>query len=214
MKTDDLIAGLAARAKPVRRGTVPRMLTGGLLVAVAACLMLLSWWLGMRDMHQAMRDPSWWMKSLYTLALAVGGFLATLRLARPDGAPGKAWMVPVAAVAVLTALAAIELMHTPMAGWRTLFMGHSWRMCPWRILVIAAPVFLLTVWALRRLAPTRLAAAGAAAGLLAGGVGATVYGLRCDETAAAFTLVWYSVGVGVSTLAGALLGPMILAWRR
>ena len=79
-------------------------------------------------------------------------------------------------------------------------------------MVLAAPVFLGVAWALRRLAPTRLAMAGAAAGLLAGAVGATVYGLYCEETAAAFVVTWYTLGIAVCATAGALLGPRLLRW--
>jgi hypothetical protein len=47
---------------------------------------------------------------------------------------------------------------------------------------------------------------------LAGGVGATVYGLYCQETAAAFVATWYTLGVAACAAVGALLGPRILRW--
>jgi hypothetical protein len=62
------------------------------------------------------------------------------------------------------------------------------------------------------MAPTRLRLAGAAAGLLAGGVAATVYGLHCQEMTAAFVVTWYSLGVAASVAVGALLGPRLLRW--
>ena len=46
---------------------------------------------------------------------------------------------------------------------------------------VRLPVFVATLWAMKGLAPTRLALAGAAAGLLAGAVGAVVYTLHCPE---------------------------------
>jgi len=109
-------------------------------------------------------------------------------------------------------LAAHELMALPMSVWRADMMGaSSWR-CPIRITIIAAPAFALALWTLRRMAPTRPALAGAAAGLLAGALGATVYGLACQETAAAFTAWWYTLGVGVWAAVGALVGPRLLRW--
>lgn len=58
----------------------------------------------------------------------------------------------------------------------------------------------------------RLVLAGFAAGLLAGGVGASVYALACDETGALFVVVWYSLGVLACGEVGALLGPPLLRW--
>jgi hypothetical protein len=65
---------------------------------------------------------------------------------------------------------------------------------------------------LRQLAPTRLRLAGAGAGLLAGALGATVYGLHCPETGAAFVATWYSLGVATWAAIGAALGPRLLRW--
>jgi len=65
---------------------------------------------------------------------------------------------------------------------------------------------------LRQLAPTRLAIAGAAAGLLAGGVGASVYGLYCGETAATFVVIWYTLGIAAGAALGAVIGSRLLRW--
>ena len=66
--------------------------------------------------------------------------------------------------------------------------------------------------ALRGAAPTRLAWAGAGAGLLAGALGALAYALHCPEMAAPFLAVWYLAGMALPTLAGAWLGPRVLRW--
>jgi len=47
---------------------------------------------------------------------------------------------------------------------------------------------------------------------LAGGVGASVYGLHCPEMTAAFVVTWYSLGVAACAAVGALLGPRLLRW--
>ncbi len=51
-----------------------------------------------------------------------------------------------------------------------------------------------------------------AAGLLAGGVGASVYALWCRESTAAFVAVWYTLGIVACGGIGALLGPLVLRW--
>jgi hypothetical protein len=62
------------------------------------------------------------------------------------------------------------------------------------------------------MAPTRPRLAGVAAGLLASGLGATVYGLFCQETAAAFTAIWYTLGMLIWPAIGALVGGRLLRW--
>ncbi|HZW72970.1 MAG TPA: NrsF family protein, partial [Caldimonas sp.] len=66
--------------------------------------------------------------------------------------------------------------------------------------------------ALRSLAPTRLAAAGAAAGALAGGAGAAVYAWHCNEMTLPFVAVWYVLGMAIPAGLGALLGRRWLQW--
>jgi hypothetical protein len=91
-------------------------------------------------------------------------------------------------------------------------MGQSWRICAVSIGLMALPVFAATLVALKGLAPTQPALAGAAAGALAGGVGAAVYALHCMELTAPFLAVWYVSGIAVPVLVGAALGPRLLRW--
>lgn len=213
MKTDDLIAALAADARPVRRSAVWTRWALALLLASAlsALIMALAW--GVRpDIHQAMRTTPFWMKAGYTAALGVAGLLMVERAGRPGVRLGWGVALAAAAFVAILALAAHELMNLPMASWRADMMGSSARVCPWRILAISAPVFLIAMATLRWMAPTRPAVAGAAAGLLAGGLGATVYGLHCQETAAAFTAMWYTFGMALWPLVGAAIGRWALRW--
>jgi hypothetical protein len=213
MRTDDLIATLSAGATPVPRGLAWRRIGVACALALAAAfgVLMIGW--GLRpDLHTAMRTPPFWMKAGYTSVLAVAGLLLLDRSGRPGARGGVGLALLIAAVAGIIFLTARELMLLPMSAWRADMMGAtSWR-CPIRITVLAAPAFALALWTLRRMAPTRPALAGAAAGLLAGGLGATVYGLYCQETAAAFTASWYTLGVAVWAAIGALVGPRLLRW--
>lgn len=213
MKTDDLIAALAADASPVRRGAVWSRWALAILVAVilSAVIMTLGW--GVRpDIHQAMRTSPFWMKAGYTAALGAAGLLMVERAGRPGVRLGWGVFLAAAAVVVILGLATHELINLPLANWRADMMGSSARVCPWRILAISAPVFLIAMVTLRWMAPTRPSVAGAAAGLLAGGLGATVYGLHCQETAAAFTAMWYTLGMALWPLVGAAIGRWALRW--
>ena len=212
MKTTDLIAALAAEAPAVRMAPVTRLVGLGVVVGAALALALLVAWLGMRDLDQAIHTTAYWMKTLYTLAFASSGLWLVRRLARPGGAPGGAAVLAAGAFAVMVVLAGVELAQAGPEQWRALWMGHTMPLCSLRILALSTPVYLGIAVALRRLAPTRLAMTGAAAGLLAGGAGATVYGLYCDESAVTFVTAWYTVGMGLSAGLGALIGSRLLRW--
>ena len=212
MRTHDLIDLLAEDAAPARPlRFAPRLLGAALAGAVVSGLILVAW-LGVRPMHQAMHSPPFWMKAAYTSLLAVAGLMATVRLARPGARMGAALALAAVTVAWLAMMAMMETMRTPAAGQAHLWLGWTWAICPFRILALAAPVFAAELWLMRRMAPTRPALAGAAAGLLAGAVGATVYGFYCRETAAAFVVVWYSLGVAACAAIGAVVGARLLRW--
>lgn len=211
MRTDELIADLASRAAPAgpRAGRLGLGAGAGALVGGALMLALF----GLRpDLATAVGGFSFWMKAAYTASLSLGAAFALARLGRPEAGPTAFFWLLAAPSALLAGLAAVELAAAAPSEWRALILGQSARECPVRIVFLALPVFAGLVWAFRRLAPTRLRLAGAAAGLLAGAVGATVYGLHCPEATASFVAVWYTLGVGACALFGALAGPALLRW--
>ena len=119
------------------------------------------------------------------------------------------WLaLPLLAIALLSALQ----MSAPGADMPGLVLGHSSRVCAFLVTLTALPTLAATFWALRQLAPTRLRLAGAGAGLFAGATGAFVYSFHCTEGAAPFIAIWYTLGIAVTTLIGALLGPRLLRW--
>jgi hypothetical protein len=212
MKTDELIALLSHDLEPARRGMVLRWLLLGLISGMAVSALAMMTMLGPRpDLHAAMRNGAFWMKFCYTLALAVLGFVIVQRQARA-GADSRAPIVALAApVVALTVLAGMAL-AAPTANSAKLVMGETWMVCPWLIVSLSLPVFAGLFLALRRLAPTRLTMAGAAAGLVAGASAATLYGFHCPEMAAPFILIWYTLGIAAAAGLGAVLGRWMLAW--
>lgn len=212
MKTDDLIAMMASDAKPVARFSIPRRLALTGAAAAVVALVILVPWLGLRDMGQAVSDASYWMKTIYTGALGVGGFLLAERLARPGARSRYGFIVALAGILVMAVIAIVQLAFLSNEQWPAALLGSTWDKCPWRIGLLALPGLIAVLLAMRRFAPTRPALAGAGAGLFVGGVAATVYGLHCGETSAAFTLIWYTAGVAASMAIGALAGWRILRW--
>ena len=102
--------------------------------------------------------------------------------------------------------------RVPSSDWLTMWLGQTWKECPLLVLTLSAPIFAGLLWSFRRLAPTRLRAAGAAAGFAAGAWAATLYGLHCPEVSALFVLTWYSLGIALAAAVGALVGPRLLRW--
>lgn len=74
-------------------------------------------------------------------------------------------------------------------------------------LLLSLPALACILWALRGLAPTRVAQAGCAGGLLAGALGAAGYALGCPEAAASFMAIWYTLGIALAAWLGRALGP-------
>lgn len=210
MRTDELIRTLAADADPApRRAFAPRLLIAA-GAGAAFWLAILIWQFGMPA--QSAHAGWFWMKAAYSLLLATAGLMATVRLARPGGRVGAALWLGVGALAWLLMMAGHETMGAGPSQMAHLWLGDTWSICPVRILILAVPVFAGALWVLRGAAPTRLALTGAAAGLFAGAVAAEVYGLYCQETAAAFVVAWYSLGIAACAALGALAGRYLLRW--
>jgi hypothetical protein len=213
VRTEDLIEALALHTPAQPAAAVPRRLAAAVGVGALAAFAVLLAWLGLRpDLAQAARGVFFWIKLAYPLALALAGAALVERYGRPDGQGGRRWLLVAAPVVVLALIAlASSLGESPprlMADW----LGRSWRVCAFHVLALSAPAFAATLWAFRRLAPTRPRLAGFAAGLMAGGTGAAVYCLACAEATALFVVTWYSLGVFACAAIGALLGPRLLKW--
>ena len=213
MRTDQLVTLLAADAAPVRRRAVSRRLLLALAVAlpVSAAWMLLAYGVR-RDLIEAMFWPMFWVRLLLGAGIALAAFVVVQRLARPGVPVRGAWLGLAAPVLLIWLLAGAALLAAPQEERTALVWGHTWRSCAIDIAVVSLPMFAALLWALRGLAPTRPALAGAAAGALAGGAGAMVYALHCPELAAPYIAVWYLAGIALPVVAGALVGPRLLRW--
>lgn len=213
MRTEELARRLAASASPVRpRAASTRLAVAALAALPVAGALLLVIWRLRPDLDTAWQLPLFWVKLLLPLALALGGAWVVQRLARPGVEVG--WRVAgvVAPVAFLWALGIATWASNPEADREALLFGATWRHCPVSILLLSLPTLAAGLFALRRLAPTRLRLAGAAVGAMAGGSGAAVYALHCPEMSPVFLAVWYVLGMALPVLLGASLGRWLLRW--
>jgi len=213
MNTDDLIRALGSDVPAVRRGALRRRILAGLIAGGLVSLLLIALGLGFRpDLWIAMHGFAFWMKWGYTASLGLVAIAATIRLARPDPMPLRfLWLLAIP-VLLLAGLGIGELAQKPARDWLAMWLGGSWKVCPWLVLTLSMPIFVGLLWSFRRLAPTRLRATGAAAGLAAGASAATLYCFHCGEVSALFVLTWYSLGIVLAAGLGALAAPRLLRW--
>jgi len=212
MKTEQLIAAMTADAKttemPIGR-TLWLAFAGGLLVA--ALIFFLE--VGPRaDLAAALSEPRFLFKCLLTVSLLVSAMGLVWHLASPGAVP-IGWVVALCAVPVLLAGAALtEMITTPPSGWEDLVFGMNWRICMYLIPTLSAAPLIALILALRHGATSHPVLAGAAAGLLATGIGATLYATHCQSDSPMFVAVWYVIATAVVTSVGALLGARLLRW--
>jgi hypothetical protein len=214
MKTDDLVALLSTNLEPVDRKALVRTL----YVAIAAGSIVA---LGIAVIGLGVRADLLTNRALMFLAIklafAIGivglALLYLARLARPGGERKVSSPLLVAVpFLVIMVLAAISLGSAPPSHWERMIVGDEWLECLLSIPIIAIVPFAISIWAVRKAAPTNLARAGACAGLVAGGVSALAYALHCTDDSIPFIAIWYGGTIVLCTLAGAALGPRLLRW--
>jgi len=211
MKTTELIDILATDAGPAPHGVAARRLAPALVVGVLASALAALFVLG--PIPTALwADPAPWIKLAYAGGLAGGAVWLTARLGRPVARTRAPLTVLLVVGTVMALLGVLTLAVAPEGGRVAAVLGHSWARCPSNVLLLSLPALAGALWALRGLAPTRPRAAGLAAGLLAGGLGALGYSLSCTELSLAFVAVWYSLGIALAGGLGAMLGPPLLRW--
>jgi hypothetical protein len=214
MKTDELIGLLAAHPEPVDPARAVRGVRWAAVAGLAAALPLMVAALGLNpDLAAAAATaPMFWVKVAFTGATAAIGVGVLQRLARPGLDAGPLGLALALPVLLLWLLAGFVLLAAPPPQRLPLVLGATWRECPLYIALLSVPAFIALIVALRALAPTRLRRAGAAAGLIAGALGACAYQLHCPEMDAPFLAVWYVLGMLAPAAAGAWLGPRLLRW--
>lgn len=211
MKTDDLIDLLTSGedVHPPRRASILPPLAGGLLVSVLLLLALL----GVRpNLLEELTWPAFWSKLVFSLALAVAGWLAVRRLSMPGSRTAALPFYLGAPVLAIWLASAVALLQAAPEARAALFWGSTWRYCPALIALISLPLFAAMLAVMRGRAPTRLRTAGAAAGFAAGAAGAAVYCLHCPELSIVFVGFWYLLGMLIPAAVGAVIGPRVLAW--
>lgn len=213
MKTDDFISLLATGVTPVDRRALTKRFGAAVLIGAAGATLIMAVVLGIRrDLAEVAVTPIFWAKIALPLCVMIGSLWMSTRLARPGvRTGGSSWLIA-APVAAVWLAGAYVLMAAPGEARLAVVLGKTWRVCPFNIAMLSIPGFIAVFWALKGLAPTRLALTGAAGGLLAGSTATLAYCLHCPEMGIPFWGAWYVLGMLLPAVVGAVLGPRLLRW--
>ena len=213
MKTEDLVALLSTSPEPVDRRLVARTicvaLAAGSVVAVGITLAGPGVRSDLMTVHALIFLA---VKLAFAVGIVSFALVYLTRLARPGGERKTPSFLPAMPFLIIVLLAAISLGFAPSSHWDKMIVGDQWLECLVSIPIIAIVPFAVSIWAVRRAAPTNLARTGALAGLIAGGVSAMAYALHCTDDSLPFVALWYGGTIVLCTLAGAAFGPRLLRW--
>jgi hypothetical protein len=210
VKTDEFIVLLVADTASKPFGTAFRNnIAAG--IALAAEVLLVS--VGVRpDIDQAMTTVRFDFKVALTLSLAVSATGSLMSMCRP-GSGSKGWLLGLGAVPVLLLVAVgIELSAVPQDEWIPRLVGRNVIVCLIVIPALAVMPLSFLIVALRRGAPRNPGLAGGLAGIITGGVAATLYATNCVNDGPLFVAVWYPVSILFVAAVGYSVGKRLLRW--
>jgi hypothetical protein len=212
VNTDDLIGSLVADSS--RPPASPKRAFGLLLplgVIAAFCLFVLV--LDMRpDFRSALGSWRYLFKIAVAASIALFGLALLFRLARPEQSAKHLARWILFALAPLGLGMAIEAVSVPMSQWPESAMGYRALYCLLLVPLISLPPLAAGLFTLRQGAPQSPMGAGAVAGFAAGGLGALIYALHCNNDSPFYVAIWYLAAIGIVTLLGAAIGRSLLRW--
>lgn len=214
MRTDDLIATLAAEAGAPPAARPDRALAIAITAGMALSLALFLATLGgpRPDFAASLSSPRFLLKFAVTLSVAAAGLVLVPRLVRPGARLGAATVAALLPLAVVAGSVAFEVASLPGQALMPALVGEDALVCLVFVPLLGAAPLAGIILALRHGAPTRPTLAGAVAGILAGGLAATLYASHCIDDSPLFVATWYTLGIAVLAAAGALAGRRWLRW--
>ena len=212
MDTNELIRTLAEDARrPAMQLTTTWWVAVSLAITFDAAVFLAIF--GPRpDIAAAAETFRFLFKFLVTITLAASAFGCARALSRP----GETWRSSILCLAAAPALIAMavvaELFTLPPDTWSATIIGKNNIVCLAYISLTGLGPLAIFLWTLHYSAPTRPALAGAAAGLLAGGIAATFYAAQCTDDSPLFVVTWYTFAIAILAIVGALGARRFARW--
>ena len=214
MRTEDLIKALAEdHAAHPRPGSLRRTFVGTMALGLGIAVIAFALTLGVRpDVASALGTWRFDFKLVMTITLTITSARFVWRLARPAVDARSAELALAAGPLLLLGAVFYELWVIPEVGWLQRAVGTNSVACVVSITLLSLAPLAAALYSLRRGEPVRPGLAGAAAGLLASALAATLYALHCPDDSPLFGAIWYMTAMGLVTCAGMLAGPRFLRW--
>jgi hypothetical protein len=212
MDTINFIKALAADTR-APTGSLSSIWWGATGIAVTlAAIVFLATLAPRPDIAEAAETPRFLFKLVITITLTVTAFILARAMLRPEETGRK--IAPYLAIAPVLAAAGVvaELFVLPQDIWSARLIGTNSMACLFFITMIGVGPLALFLLALRHGAPARPIIAGAVAGVLAGGIAASLYGLHCTDDSPLFVASWYTIAIGGLALAGAVGADRFVRW--
>jgi hypothetical protein len=216
VNTERLIDLLSANLEPVAPGQVRKTLALALVTGVAAAFGVMLATVGPRPEIYMVPHLEWLaLKLSFALSLIIAGAPSLISSMRPEPNDGTRFTLVFFPFLVVSATAIATLLLARPDAWRGMLLGAtsvSFARCFLCIQFFAAIPLAVLIWALRTGAPTHLKRCGAAAGIVAGAVGAAAYAFNCSSDSVPFVAFWYGAAIALCAFIGAQLGPLLLRW--
>lgn len=212
MKTEHLINAIAADGA-ARRPSISARLAVALAVGgfVAGALFVAG--LGVRpDIAVAIQTWRFVAKVAIVLVCFVAALWVAMQLTRPEADQGRVLAALLLPAVMLVLAVGGELAASGGNAWWTRAVGTNSRLCLTAITLLSVAPLVSLLVAMRAGAPRSPGIAGAAAGLLAGSLAATLYALHCFDDSPLFVAFWYVPAIALVMLAGAAAGSRALRW--
>ena len=194
--------------KPVRHGLAVAIIAG---LAISSALFSLM--LGVRpDILSALSTWRFDLKLGDNLVLVIAAAWVALRLSSPTTTSLSAMRALLVPALLLLAAVVYELVTIPASAWASRAVGVNGVMCFASIISLSVLPLMAAIYALRRGAPTSPAMMGAVGGLLAGGLGATIFAMHCTNDSPLFVAIWYVLAIGLMSMFGVAVGRHALRW--
>lgn len=214
MKTNDFINALTQdhaacpKPEPLSWTFLTAMAAGFGVAAVAFALAL-----GVRpDVASAILTWRYDFKFVVMLTLAATSARLVWQLARPAQDPRSAELALAAAPLLLAGAVLYELWAVPASGWLPRAIGSNSVACLISITLLSIGPLVAAFYALRRGAPLRPGLAGAAAGLLASALAASLYAIHCPDDSPLFGAIWYTAAITLVVCVASVAGRRFLRW--
>jgi hypothetical protein len=212
VRTDDLISSLVADQgrRPARTGQLLAVL---LPLSLIVSLALFAVELRVRaDFFTALGSWRYIAKFLSGGGIALFGLILLLEMARPEQSPRRVLHWLPLALAPLVVSVAMEFMMLPADRWAASAIGFYPLYCLCLVPLVSLAPLVAGLAAMRRGAPQSPSVAGAVAGFAAGGIGAFIYSVHCNNDSPFYVAIWYLGAILIVTALGAVLGRSVLRW--